>query len=169
MSARHGRDDPRDPQLTESAVELSGWWRRVGASLLDTLFRLVLAGLAFGLLIAADEAGGVVDTIGTVVFAPAVLVVYLGYAPCLVRRPGDRNGQTWGKQLTGIRAIRDDGAPYAAGTATMRELVIKDGLFGLVSAIAFSIPFLLDSLWPLWDESNRALHDMLAHSHVVRA
>jgi len=150
-------------------VELSGWWRRVGASLLGTVFRLVLAALVFGLLIAVDEAGGVVDTVGTVIFAPAVLIVYLGYAPFLVRRPGARNGQTWGKQLTGIRAVRDDGAAYAAGSATMRELVVKDGLFGLVSAIAFSVPFLLDSLWPLWDDTNRALHDMIVHSHVVRA
>ena len=148
---------------------LSGWWRRVGASLLDTVFRLVLAGLVFGLLVAVDQAGGAVDTVGTVVLAPAVVVVYFAYAPWLVRRPGARNGQTWGKQLTGIRAVRDDGAPYGTGTATMRELVIKDGLFGFVSAIFFSIPFLIDSLWPLWDQSNRALHDMLAHSHVVRA
>jgi hypothetical protein len=24
-------------------------------------------------------------------------------------------------------------------------------------------------LWPLWDVSNRAPHDMIAHTHVVKA
>ena len=32
----------------------------------------------------------------------------------------------------------------------------------------FFIPTLLDWLWPLWDDENRALHDMLVSSHVVR-
>ena len=28
---------------------------------------------------------------------------------------------------------------------------------------------LLDDLWPLWDRENRAIHDMLAGTRVVRA
>ena len=150
-------------------MELAGWWSRVGACLLDGLFQVLLAAAVFGLLIAVDSVGGVVDTVGTIVFAPAVVVVYFGYPAFIMRRPGARNGQTWGKQIVGIRAVRDDGAAYGIGTALVRELVVKELLIGFVGAIAFSIPFLLDSLWPLWDDSNRALHDMIVHSHVVRA
>ncbi|HEX5910142.1 MAG TPA: RDD family protein [Thermoleophilaceae bacterium] len=150
-------------------MELASWWSRVGAWLLDALIRVLLAGAAFGLLIAVDSVGGVVDTVGTIVLAPAVVIVYFGYPALTMRRPGARNGQTWGKQIVGIRAVRDDGAAYGLGTALVRELLIKELLIGFVGAIAFSIPFLLDSLWPLWDETNRAVHDMIAHSHVVRA
>ncbi len=150
-------------------MQLAGWWSRVAAWFLDGLFRVLLAGAAFGLLIAVDAVGGVVDTVGTVVVAPAVLIVYFGYPAFTMRRPGARNGQTWGKQIVGIRVVRDDGAAYATGTALVREFVVKDLLIGFVGALFLSIPFVLDSLWPLWDETNRALHDMIAHSHVVRA
>jgi uncharacterized RDD family membrane protein YckC len=150
-------------------MELAGWWSRVGAWLLDGLFQLLLAAATFGLLIAVDSVGGVVDTVGTVIFAPLVLIVYFGYPALTMRRTGARNGQTWGKQIAGIRAVRDDGAAYGLGTALVREVLIKQLLIGFVGAIAFSIPFLLDSLWPLWDDSNRALHDMMVKSHVVRA
>ena len=41
-------------------------------------------------------------------------------------------------------------------------------LIGFIGGLFF-IPPLLDLLWPIWDESNRALHDMVVNSHVVRA
>ena len=150
-------------------MELAGWWSRVGAWLLDFLFQVLLGAGTFGLLIAVDSVGGVVDTVGTIVFAPAVVIVYFGYPAFTMRRAGARNGQTWGKQIFRIRAVRDDGAAYGVGTALVREVIIKQLLIGFVGTIAFSIPFLLDSLWPLWDESNRAVHDMIVSSHVVRA
>ena len=150
-------------------MELAGWWSRVGAWFLDALFRVLLGVGTFGLLIAVDSVGGVVDTVGTVIIAPVVVIVYFGYPALTMRRPGAHNGQTWGKQIARIRAVRDDGAAYGTGTALVRELMIKDLLISFIGAIAFSIPFVLDSLWPLWDDSNRAVHDMIAKSHVVRA
>lgn len=150
-------------------MALAGWGSRVGAYLLDGILRLLLAAALFGLLIAADSVGGAVDAAGTVVFGASLLMVYVGYGSYLTRRPGPRNGQTWGKQIMGIRAVRDGGQPYTAGSAVLRELVVKDLLFGLIASIALSIPWLLDSLWPLWDDSNRALHDMIVRSHVVQA
>lgn len=130
---------------------------------------MLLAGAAFGALIGVDAAGGIVDTVGTVIVAPAVLVLYFGYAPFLMRRPGRRNGQTWGKQALGIAAVRDDGTPFGFGSAALREVLVKDLLIGFAGAAVFAIPYLLDSLWPLWDGSNRALHDMMVKTHVVRA
>ena len=47
--------------------------------------------------------------------------------------------------------------------------MIKYLLFGVVGGFFLAIPTLLDYLWPLWDEQNRALHDMLASSRVVQA
>ena len=50
----------------------------------------------------------------------------------------------------------------------LREVVIKQLLFGFVGGFFLSIPTILDYLWPLWDDENRALHDMIAASRVIR-
>ena len=47
--------------------------------------------------------------------------------------------------------------------------MIKQLLFGFVGGFFFSIPTIVDYLWPLWDDQNRALHDMLRQDHVVSA
>lgn len=65
----------------------------------------------------------------TVVPGVIVCVFWSGvYAPLLMRRPGRRNGQSWGKQLVGIRVIRDDGKPIGFLYALLREGVAK-GVF----------------------------------------
>ena len=69
----------------------------------------------------------------------------------------------------GIRVIRDRGEPMDYGWALLRQFVVIVLLFGVLGSVFFSIPILLDYLWPLWDESNRALHDMIVSTHVVRA
>ena len=84
-------------------------------------------------------------------------------------RGGENNGQTFGKQIVGIRVVRDVGQPFDMAAAFVRELVVKQLLFNFVGGFFFSIPTLLDYLWPLWDDQNRALHDMVVKSHVVRA
>ena len=40
--------------------------------------------------------------------------------------------------------------------------------FGVVGGFFASIPTILDVLWPLWDDENRALHDMIVRTHVLR-
>lgn len=86
-----------------------------------------------------------------------------------MKREGARNGQTWGKQLLDIRVVRDSGRPFDFWTAALREIVLKQLAVGAASVIVPLIPFLLDYLWPLWDNRNRALHDMGASTHVVRS
>jgi len=65
--------------------------------------------------------------------------------------------------------VRDNGQPFSFGSAALREVVLKFLAVSIASSIIPLIPFLLDYLWPLWDDQNRALHDMVASSHVVRA
>ena len=86
-----------------------------------------------------------------------------------MRRGGRRNGQTLGKQLLGIRVVREDGRPMSYGTSAVREWLAKTLLFTVVATFTFLIPLLLDYLWPLWDERNRSLHDMMVSTLVVRA
>ena len=65
--------------------------------------------------------------------------------------------------------VRDTGAEVDFGYAFVREVVVKWLLFGVVGGFFLSIPTLLDWLWPLWEDENRALHDLIVKSHVVRA
>jgi uncharacterized RDD family membrane protein YckC len=84
-------------------------------------------------------------------------------------RQGARNGQTLGKQVVGIRVVRDSGEPMGFGWAALREVVVKNLAVNIASSIIPFVPWLLNYLWPLWDDENRALHDMVVATHVVRA
>lgn len=156
---------------------LASWGSRLGAFIIDfliiTIPSLILLGLLGGGILAVGDDGsgaGIAALIGGAMLTVLVIVVVsLIYAPLLMQRDGAHNGQTWGKQLLGIRVIRNDGRPMNIGTAALREVVLKNLAVGIASSIIPLIPFLLDYLWPLWDEENRALHDMAASTHVVRA
>ena len=50
-------------------------------------------------------------------------------------REGAHNGQTWGKQIVGIRVVRDNGEPMDFGWSALREIVVKGLLFGVASSI----------------------------------
>jgi uncharacterized RDD family membrane protein YckC len=150
-------------------VPLAGWWSRVWAAILDFLILLipfaVLLILIFAIAAGSDTGAIVSGILGFI----AYFVVTLVYAPLLMAREGENNGQTFGKQIVGIRVVRDIGQPFDAGAAFVRELAVKQLLFNFVGGFFFSIPTLLNYLWPLWDDENRALHDMVVKSHVVRA
>ena len=156
---------------------LASWGSRVGAYLIDALVLLVPGAILFVVIV-----GGAVGLTGTdddvawgaaigafILFVLLFAIVVLLYAPLLMIRTGERNGQTWGKQLVGIRAVRDSGEPWTFGPAALREVVLKNLAVGIASSIVPFVPWFLNFFWPLWDDQNRALHDMAASSHVVRA
>jgi uncharacterized RDD family membrane protein YckC len=159
---------PPGPQLPPG--ELSGWWRRVGATMLDNLLLLLATGAVFVVVVAASgdtEAAGVSAYLAYLFFS---LVVYgLIYAPLLMAREGARNGQTLGKQALGIRVVRLDGQPMNYRTSTLREWVAKILVFQIAAAFVLGIATLVDDLWPLWDKRNQSLHDKLATTVVMRA
>lgn len=158
---------PRPPW---AGAPLASWGSRVAATLLDWLVLLVatvlLAAPGVALLLNHSTAAGVV---ALVVASLVTFVVYVFYGAYFTRRPGKRNGQTLGKQWVGIRAVRDNGEPFGLGEALLREFVVKIVLFVWVAgSFFFGIPSLLDYLWPLWEDENRALHDLIVKTHVVR-
>jgi uncharacterized RDD family membrane protein YckC len=172
------------------------WWRRVFAQLLDGLiiFALCLPFLILSVAMIVITASGV-DTsderslftvfvglgFGLLAIYLLILVISALYAPILMARKSEHNGQTWGKQALGIRVIRDaERTPYGFGAAFVRQVLVIAVLFSwiptIVAMIIFDhnaellgyIPLLIDSLWPLWDKQNRALHDMVVDSRVIR-
>jgi uncharacterized RDD family membrane protein YckC len=149
--------------------QLASWGSRVGATLLDWLILLIPVTLLIVLVVVvalSSDVGGIVTAI---LSSLVYLVAVLFYAPLLMGREGAHNGQTWGKQIVGIRVVRDSAQPVDIGFAFLREFVVKGLLFGFVGSFFFSIPTLIDYLWPLWDDQNRALHDMVVSTHVVKA
>jgi uncharacterized RDD family membrane protein YckC len=159
---------PRGPrgEFMFADRELASWGSRAGAWLLD----LVAAWTPFwvGIVIAASSGADAADAVGGLVILVGLLWGYLLYAPLFMMRSGERNGQTLGKQVVGIRVIRDNGERMGFGYSLLREFVVRTLLLGVVGGFFLFPPF-LDYLWPLWDETNRTLHDMVVDTHVVRA
>ena len=44
---------------------------------------------------------------------------------------------------------------------------MQDLVFGFIGSLIFYVPWLLDGLWPLWDDRNQALHDKVANTFVI--
>jgi uncharacterized RDD family membrane protein YckC len=155
--------------------QLASWGSRAGAYILDALIIWVPAVIlmaTFGVGIASSEEGdaGFVAFIGALILTfLIVFVIALIYAPLLMMRRGKNNGQTWGKQIVGIRVIRTNGQPFNFSQAALREVVLKNLAVGLASTVIPIVPYLLNFLWPLWDDQNQALHDMACSTRVVRA
>jgi uncharacterized RDD family membrane protein YckC len=150
---------------------LASWGSRLGAYLIDFLVVLIPVVL-LAIVIFGGAAGG--DTFwawvgASILYALLLAAVFLLYAPLLMTREGERNGQTLGKQMVGIRVVRDNGQPFGFGAAAFREVVLKQLAVGIASSIIPFVPWFLNYFWPLWDDQNRALHDMAASTHVIKA
>jgi uncharacterized RDD family membrane protein YckC len=165
-----------EPPAPAERYVLAEWWRRAVAYLLDgliigvivTLLIVIITGAAGGVGFLGGDATGygglLLGLLFSTLLATAVAVLY---APFYMART---NGQTLGKQVMGIRVIRPGGQPVDFLWSVLREVIIKAFLFaGLGSSITFGIAWLVDCLWPLWDNENRALHDLIVDSRVVRA
>ena len=156
---------------------LAGWWSRVGAALIDLVVISIPALLVAGVILggvgaafSADDGAGIFTLIlGVILYLALLAAAAILYAPLLMRRPGPRNGQTWGKQLLGIRVVRTNGLPMDFTWSALREALVKGLGLGFLSTIIPLLPYLLDALWPLWDERNRAIHDMVVGTLVVDA
>jgi uncharacterized RDD family membrane protein YckC len=151
---------------------LSGWWRRVGAQLIDGLIiglgaLLLFFGFSavFSVGFAAGEGAGYASLVlGLILWFFSVAVIAMLYAPAMMART---NGRTLGRVATGIRVIRADGSPVTFGFAMVREVLVKSLLLGLLSSLTLGLAHLLDVLWPLWDEENRALHDFVVNTRTI--
>jgi uncharacterized RDD family membrane protein YckC len=168
------------PSTTPDGVELSGWWLRVGARVLDGLFTFVLAlpftgwfyysylagFLSWSKDLAAQTSAGSApvltlppwDVLQYAVGASIIWVLISAVYEVYFLR---RSGATPGKKIVGISVrMRDH-----AGPMPMQVILIRTGCYFGFSL--FSILNLLDVLWPLWDEKKQALHDKVVGTNVV--
>ncbi|OEJ23018.1 hypothetical protein AR457_38105 [Streptomyces agglomeratus] len=136
------------------------WPQRAGAFLLDSLINFGPMWLLMGIAIAIGEGSS-----GDSGEIPATILSWLGLiamvATLVVQliREG-RTGQTVGKRVLGIRAVRDrDGLVPGIGLALGRRLCqfLNYAVFGL------------GWWWPLWDAKKQTFADKITSVVVVRA
>ena len=149
--------------------ELAEYPARAVAAVLDALVAAAL-GLVVGAVVYVIVVltGGTAHHAGNVVRDNALFIgipVGFLYAPLLMARPGERNGQTLGKQAMGIRVVRERLAPMDVPQGLLREALGKQAL----SAVTFGLYALADYLWPLGDAQRQAIHDKIAQTWVVHA
>ena len=162
---------PEDPTATDQTIwELSGWWRRVGASLIDCAILFVPGvGIYFAMWALGWDIENYFDSWISVwdlffwAWNIAVIIVFYGF---FMPRT---NGQTPGKMATGIRVVRENGLPVDQGFTQFRQTLVQYVLFGQLAILLLFIPTILNYLWPLWDDGNQALHDKIVKSRVVLA
>jgi uncharacterized RDD family membrane protein YckC len=153
---------------------LAPWWRRVCAELIDLAIVTIVT--VFLLLIVGEHPlwythHGQLATHNVAVRYVVVAMAALLYYPPVVRYT---DGQTIGKRLLQIRVIRTDSRNMSLAFAALREVGIKFVLLDLITILpivgaALSVLIVwADVLWPLWDRENRALHDMLVGTRVIR-
>jgi uncharacterized RDD family membrane protein YckC len=140
--------------------ELASWGRRLAALLVDiTVLILVIAVALLAAGVSAEELRARMREGETLLVVVLFLIPEAIYYTALI---GSRS-QTLGKMALGIKVVdAESRSPigYARAftrwlsTATLRAL--------------FTIPTVVDHLWPLRDPRNQTLHDKLARSVVVR-
>ena len=152
---------------------LASWLSRVGAQLIDGLIigigALILflpIGAALGVAGASDSDAGIgAAIVGLLFWVLCVTIIAVLYAPILMART---NGKTLGRMAMNIRVVKTNGEPITFGFAMLREVVVKSLVFGIAGSFTLGLAPLLDALWPLWDEENRALHDFIVSTRVVK-
>ena len=152
---------------------LAGWWSRVAATLIDGVvigIGAVLIMLVFGSAFSVGffdgkDSGAASVAVGLVIGIVSTSIIALLYAPLFMART---NGKTLGRMAVGNRVVRAKGQPMTLGVAVVREVVVKTLLFGFIGSATIGIASLVDVLWPLWDDENRALHDFVVDTRTVK-
>ncbi len=150
---------PRPVPLSAFGTPLSGWWRRVGAYLIDQLVLLIPVTILAIIVGAVGTTShwplSVLDLLETAV----VVTIEASYFAIL---NGVEEGQTVGNIATGI-AVRDaqTGAIIGIGRSLLRWVV-------RLLLYVFTLPGIISDLWPLWDAQHQTLADKTCGTVVIR-
>lgn len=137
------------PQPALTRPPLAGWWRRVGALLLDS-------SLPYLFLIPALLLTGATGAEWAVALGLAFAVMFF----CWQLVVQGRTGQTLGKRVLGIRALREaDGQPMGVGTSFGRSFL----------HVLDALPLYIGYLWPLRDVKKQTFADKIVNTVVVKA
>jgi|SwirhirootsSR3_FD_contig_51_352015_length_776_multi_3_in_0_out_0_2 uncharacterized RDD family membrane protein YckC len=148
---------PYSPPPQTGARPFAGWWSRVAAQILDWIIVSIIPIVLYFIVLNSND-------VGPYLLSGLILLVGAIYYALTIGRSGENNGQTIGMQVVNIRIVRETGEPMTAGTAILRETLVK----GILMAICFIVT-ILNYLAPLWDDRNQAWHDKIVNTLVVEA
>ena len=166
--------------MESATLDFASWPIRLVAYLIDDILPiiggiLIVMGLFFGLFwgiesLFEDDGVSVIGEIGVLAIIGLLVTIMgagilIGYVVWWLVALG--RAQTPGKQIVGIRAVDYAGEPLGWGMMFVREFLFKRLLFGSLYALTLGILFLVDNLWPLWDDNNQTLHDKVVNTYVV--
>jgi uncharacterized RDD family membrane protein YckC len=152
--------DTNLPPLTPA-----GFGERTGAAFVDLGISLVILGVAVWVATIPFAIGGTGPVVAGTILIVAGIAAALLHTSVLMARKGDRNGQTVGKQALDVRVVTVDGEPVRLGTCLVREVAVKQ--FGTLITGGLFLP--VDYVWPLFDDEDRAIHDIVADTRLVPA
>ncbi len=157
-----GDDPSRDDDLAWGAFVYASLWRRIMAGVIDVPVLVVLLVLVAALLLPSASVGLVL--LGAEPEVAADLAMVLVVVGCVVvlcahELIGMRR-TTLGRWVTGIEVIHPDGMSLGWPAALLRFFVRS-----VVNALLLTP---VSALVVLFDKRNRALHDMVAGTVVVR-
>jgi len=153
---------PSHPGLPEAtsfpeisiASEPAGFWRRVGAHVVDGFIMNVFVFFAAFLMGLIAGVTGTEPTGAALLGGIIGLVLPMAYCVSF----WVKKGATPGKMMLGIRVAREDGGELTGGQSIIRYL----------GYIPSSLFLGLGYLWMLWDSEKRCWHDMMAGTRVFR-
>lgn len=94
------------------------------------------------------------------------LTLFIGYLIWWLIALSD--GQTPGKQLVGIRAVRENGEPAGWGLTFVRQFAVQGLVIGFLSGVTGGVVFAVNYLLPLFDKDRQALHDKMVATVVIK-
>ena len=145
----------------DSTHELASWGRRLAALLVDGM---ILGGIVLATLVSA---GVPLEDINTTILEGSslalILIFILPKAIYDTAMIGSRN-QTFGKMALHIKVVDEGDRMTRIGYARAFTRWLSTAFLWAL----FTVPGVLDHLWPLRDGRRQTLHDKFARSVVVR-
>ncbi|MFS0552895.1 RDD family protein [Brevibacillus sp. 179-C9.3 HS] len=134
-------------QITTIPSNPVGFWRRLGAGLLDALI-IGVPLILITYIITGKTEDNLISNIITTLYSLLVPVFWHGY--------------TVGKRIVGIRIARIDGERVGIGTMLLRNIV-----GALVYAVTLGIAIIVSAIMVSVRQDKRSIHDLIAGTYVT--
>lgn len=145
----------------ETAQEFASWGRRLAAMLVDGA---ILGGIVLVTLLSTGVAPE--DVNATILEGSSLVLILLFVLPKAIYDTamiGSRN-QTFGKMALGIKVVDAGDRVTPIGYVRAFTRWLSTAFFWSL----FTVPGVIDHLWPLRDRRRQTFHDKFARSVVVR-
>lgn len=125
-----------------------GFWRRLGANLLDgIIIGIPLVILAY--LMTGEAKNNLFTNLLSTLYSLLVPIIWHGY--------------TVGKKIVGVRIVKVNGEQVGIGTMLLRVVV---GM-GIVYGITFGLAAIISAIMVAVRDDKRAIHDLIAGTYVT--